>query len=54
MSLLTDLDAFFSEHRRCGDLETDVTDGEPGWVIVECTCGAKIVRRISAREAVDR
>jgi hypothetical protein len=26
VSLLTDLDAFFTEHRRCGDLDAGVDD----------------------------
>ena len=56
MSLFQDLETFFSEHRRCGDLESEVSDGEPGWVVVTCTCGAKIARRVwtyTARYSVD-
>ena len=48
MFLLQDLDAFYSEHRCCGDLESDVADGEPGWAVIVCTCGAQIARRIPA------
>lgn len=48
MSLLHELDAFYLEHRRCGELEANVTDGEPGWVVIVCSCGAQIARRISA------
>jgi len=48
MSLLQDLDAFYSEHRRCGDLGSEVTDGEPGCVVITCTCGAQIARHIPA------
>src|SRR2546430_17137422 len=51
MSLLQDLEAFFSEHRRCGDLEPEVSDGEPGWVVIVCTCGAQIARHISGGES---
>ena len=47
MTLLSDLEAFYEEHRRCGELESDVTDGEPGWIVMACTCGAQIARRIS-------
>jgi len=47
VTLLSDLEAFFQEHGRCGELESDVADGEPGWVVIACTCGAQVVRRIS-------
>jgi hypothetical protein len=43
VSLLTDLDAFYSEHRRCGELDACV-DGEVVWIA--CDCGAKIARRV--------
>ena len=43
MSLLTDLDAFSTEHRLCGDLDGGV-DGEMVWMT--CTCGARMVRRV--------
>ena len=41
MSLLTNLDAFSTEHRRCGDLDAGV-----GWPIVwiACPCGASMAR----------
>jgi hypothetical protein len=41
MTLLTDLDAFLNEHRRCGDLEADV-DGDVAWMA--CECGARMAR----------
>ena len=44
MSLLTDLHAFYLEHQRCGELE--LTEGDPDWVVMTCTCGATIARRI--------
>jgi hypothetical protein len=47
VTLLGDLNAFYQEHRRCGELESEVTDGEPEWIVMSCTCGAQIVRRIS-------
>jgi hypothetical protein len=37
VSLLTDLDAFFTEHRRCGDLDAGVGDVMV-WIV--CDCGA--------------
>jgi hypothetical protein len=40
-TLLDDLDAFYQEHRRCGELETGVGD-ERLWMT--CTCGARIVQ----------
>lgn len=46
MQLLADLDAFYLEHRRCGELEAEAEKKDSGWVIMACTCGAQIVRRI--------
>jgi hypothetical protein len=37
VSLLTDLDAFFTDHLRCGDLDAGV-DGPFVWMA--CDCGA--------------
>jgi len=40
--------AFYEEHRRCGDLESDVAEVAPGhWrVWLECRgCGARIDRQ---------
>lgn len=37
MSLLTDLDAFYTEHRRCGELDGDVDEV---MVWLACDCGA--------------
>ena len=42
--LLADLYAFYLEHQRCGELEAP--EGDPDWVVMTCTCGAKIARRI--------
>jgi hypothetical protein len=46
VSLLTELDAFFTEHRRCGEL-----DGGVDWLTVwlACDCGASIARRWTGR-----
>ena len=41
MTLLGDLYAFLQEHRRCGDLDTDV-EGDRIWMT--CTSGARIER----------
>jgi hypothetical protein len=42
--LLLDLDAFFLEHRLCGDLDGDATD-ERAWLAC-IACGARIVRPV--------
>jgi hypothetical protein len=42
MSLLTDLDAFFTD-MRCGDLDAGV-DGPVVWIA--CECGASMARRV--------
>jgi hypothetical protein len=41
--LLTAVDAFLQEHRRCGDLEGGV-DGKWGWMSWDC--GAEMRRRL--------
>jgi hypothetical protein len=48
-SLLTNLDAFSTEHRRCGDLDAGV-----GWPIVwiACPCGASMARRADEDDAL--
>jgi hypothetical protein len=43
VSLLTELDAFFTEHQRYGDLDAGV-DGPIVWIA--CDCGAKMARRV--------
>lgn len=50
VSLLNDLDAFYLEHRRCGDLAGDVhdPDGANPHVWMSCTCGACLNREIVA------
>jgi hypothetical protein len=49
VSLLTDLDAFSTEHRGCGDLDGDV-DGPIVWMA--CDCGASIVRQVDEDDRV--
>ena len=46
MSLLTELDAFHTEHWRCGELEAGVDE-----VVVwfDCECGARIVAVLTRR-----
>ena len=46
------LDAFYQEHCRCGDLNTDTTD--PERVVMWCSCGGRIARRIPACEPDSR
>jgi hypothetical protein len=42
MTLLTGLDAFFTDHDHCGDLDAGV-DGPTVWIA--CPCGASMTRR---------
>jgi hypothetical protein len=49
MTPLNDLDALFLEHRRCGVLESEVVEGEPFWVVMDCSCGARLARSITRR-----
>ena len=44
MSLLTELDAFYLDHRRCGDLDAGVEDDR---VWLTCSCGAVLVRVVA-------
>jgi len=41
ITLLRDLDSFYLEHRRCGELQADTADER---VSMACECGATIVR----------
>ena len=43
MPLLAALDAFYLEHRLCGELDSGV-EGDRVWMT--CTCGAVIVRAL--------
>jgi hypothetical protein len=47
VSLLTELDAFFIEHQRCGDQDAGV-DGPIVWIA--CPCGASMARRADEDE----
>jgi hypothetical protein len=42
VSLLTELDAFYLDHRRCGELDAGV-EGPMVWIA--CDCGARMARR---------
>jgi hypothetical protein len=46
--LLSELDAFYLYHRRCGDLDAAV-DGATVWFA--CECGASMARRADDRDA---
>ena len=48
MSLLTELDAFYLDHRRCGELEAGV---DPSVAWMSCECGATIARRTAEDDA---
>jgi hypothetical protein len=52
--LLADVDAFYLEHWRCGKLEAEIYEGEPAWVVLECSCSARLARRIEIDESRDR
>jgi hypothetical protein len=41
---LTDLDAFLTDHDRCGELKAGI-EGDVVWFA--CECGARIVRRVT-------
>jgi hypothetical protein len=49
MSLLTELNAFFTDHHHCGDLDAGV-DGPVVWIA--CPCGARMARRADERDAL--
>jgi hypothetical protein len=49
VSLLTDLDAFSTEHMRSGDLDGGV-EGPIVWIV--CECGARMARRVEERDAL--
>jgi hypothetical protein len=51
MSLLTELDAFFTDHRQCGDLDAAV-DGPAVWIA--CDCGASMARRVDVDDDARR
>jgi hypothetical protein len=48
VTLLTELDAFFTDHHHCGDLDCGV-EGEVVWIA--CDCGARIARRVNEGDA---
>jgi hypothetical protein len=49
VSLLTELDAFFTDHHASGDLDAGV-EGEVVWIA--CDCGARMVRRVDEVDAL--
>ena len=49
MTLLAALDAFYLEHRRCGELETGMAETDPVSVWMTCSCGAVLVRVVAFR-----
>ena len=49
MSLLTELDAFFAEHRACGGLDAGLDESV---VLVDCECGAGMARRVNEDDHV--
>jgi hypothetical protein len=49
VSLLTDLDAFFTDHHDCGDLDAGVEGPVVGMV---GECGARMARRVDEDDAL--
>src|SRR2546430_16618509 len=43
--LARSLDAFLQEHRRCGDIDADVTNTH---VLMWCSCGGRLTRSLDA------
>jgi hypothetical protein len=52
--LLDDFYAFYLEHRRCGELEAEISEGEAGWIVMACRCGGQVARRLAREESLDR
>jgi hypothetical protein len=50
VSLLTELDGLFTDHRLCGELDAGV-DGVVIWF--DCECGARIARRADDGDVLD-
>ena len=50
MSLLTELDAFFTDHHDCGDLDAGI-DGPIVWIA--CDCGVRMTRRVDEEDNRD-
>jgi hypothetical protein len=44
-SLLHALEAFYHEHRCCGELDGPVVESDPVWMT--CSCGAVLVRVVA-------
>jgi hypothetical protein len=49
VTLLADLDAFFTDHRLCGDLDAGVDEAI---VWITCDCGARMTRRVDEDDAL--
>jgi hypothetical protein len=48
--MLTELDAFYTEHCRCCELEAGVDEAV---VWIDCSCGARIARRADDGDVLD-
>jgi hypothetical protein len=51
VSLLTELDTFYTEHRACGDLAAGI-DGPIVWI--ECECGTRMARQVNHDDRAGR
>jgi hypothetical protein len=49
VTLLSELDAFFTDHRLCSELDAGV-DGSIVWIA--CDCGARLARRVDEGDAL--
>lgn len=54
MELLADLDAFYLEHRRCGELDLEIFEGDPPSIALRCSCGGQLSRVIAGVDFLDR
>lgn len=51
VTLLADLDAFFTDHHHCGDLDAGA-DGPMGWMA--CDCGTSMATRVEEDDDAGR
>lgn len=54
MDLLIDVDAFYLEHRRCRELDVELSANAPAGIVLVCSCGGRLARRIAEKKSLDR
>ena len=52
--LLIGPDAFYLEQRRCGELESEISEEGPAWIVMARSCGAQLARRMAGEKFLDR